>query len=58
MLYINTNFSKNNQDNESRRNEMLTYTVEVDDNGTKRWYLNGKRHREEEFNQQIKEKLK
>ena len=26
---------------------MIEYTVEVDDDGTKRWYLNGKLHREE-----------
>ena len=26
---------------------MKTYTVEVHDNGTKYWYLNGKRHRED-----------
>jgi hypothetical protein len=26
---------------------MKTYTVKVDNNGTKSWYLNGKRHRED-----------
>jgi hypothetical protein len=26
---------------------MKTYKVEVNDNGTKIWYLNGKRHRED-----------
>ena len=26
---------------------MKTYKVEIDDNGTKRWYLNGKMHRED-----------
>ena len=26
---------------------MKTYTVEVDDDGTKHWYLNGERHRED-----------
>ena len=26
---------------------MITYKVTVDDYGTKRWYLNGKRHRED-----------
>ena len=26
---------------------MKTYTVEVDDDGSKFWYLNGKRHRED-----------
>jgi hypothetical protein len=26
---------------------MKTYTVEVDDDGTKHWYLNGKCHRED-----------
>ena len=26
---------------------MIEYTVKVDDDGTKRWYLNGKKHRED-----------
>ena len=26
---------------------MKTYTVKIDDNGTKRWYSNGKLHRED-----------
>ena len=25
----------------------MKYIVEIDDNGTKRWYLNGKLHRED-----------